>query len=372
MSEYDDRLVDLDEDVDELELLTLQDQEAAKNTFYRRPKKSPHVVLHEDHVEYKTIDDSTKIYKIDEVTLYILCEFTFIPVWLVQQWYEAFNLNGYDSIESWIKVGLAWCQPTALGVYIRPTKFLLDQMEIPEKEQIFRGLPFNLMNHTCSEEQVMFDVMMGNEYSELWNLIKAEANKFPCYHPLKIQPKANEKGTIILGENSFRENRFNPEEILQGQEQIRRDIIAQKVFSAEFSNWSLFPIVDGIDKNGKLYTQRPDLIVPIPRENGEARSCAIEMELTAKSDNRYEKIMQNYKNNDRFGKLYYLCGNDKIATRVSNAFNKVKGLGKCRLFIVSYTPPAQQLSSFSLKDIEEQKNIIKLTATYTSESNDKT
>lgn len=381
----DEQIANITDDngeVDELELLTLQDQEAAKNTFYRRPKKAPHIGIENGVLIFKTIDDIAYIRRIDEVVLQVLCEFTFIPIWLIQQWYQAFTLDGYRAVISWIKVGLAWCEPTALGVYIRPTRFLLDQIfvestdlktnEEKEKEKKdlefrkkFRGLPFNLMNHTCAEMQIMFDLMMGNEYSELWQLIKKE-QYLPPYHPLKVAEE-NESGTLVLPETLFRENRFKPEEIIAGQEMVRQDILAKKAFSAEFNDFSLFPIVNGFDKANKLNTQRPDLIVPIPRIDGVAQSYAIELELTPKTDERYEKIMRNYKDNDKFGKLFYLCASGIIATRVRNAYQKVKGLGTCRLFIIPYDPPAQQLSNFTFKDIEDQKNMIKLTTLYTSE-----
>ena len=377
-------ITDKDGEIDELELLTLQDQEAARNTFFRRPKKSPHVSAGPGYIEYKTIEDVARITKIDEVVLHILCEFTFIPIWLIQQWYRDFDLDGYRFVENWIKVGLAWCEPTALGVYIRPTRFMLDQIfmesnqgtdeeKVKEKEDLefrkkFRGLPFNLMNHTCSEMQIMFDIMMGNEKSELWQLIKQE-NKLPCYHPLGITP-VNDTGTIIISESWFRENRFKPDEILKGQERVRQDILDKKAFSAEFVNWELFPIVKGYDsstKSGnKLNTQRPDLIIPIPRIEGVAQSYAIEMELTPKDAKRYDNIMQNYKDNDKFGKLFYLCGSGIIASRVKAAYKKAGGLGSCRLFIIPYDAPAQQLSNFTFKDIEDQKNMIKLTSAYTN------
>ena len=64
-------ITDKDGEIDELELLTLQDQEAARNTFFRRPKKSPHVSAGPGYIEYKTIEDVARITKIDEVVLHI-------------------------------------------------------------------------------------------------------------------------------------------------------------------------------------------------------------------------------------------------------------------------------------------------------------
>ena len=59
-----------------------------------------------------------------------------------------------------------------MGVFIRPTKFLFDLMEIDDTN--YRDIPFGLLNHTCAEEQIVFDLSMGNDKSELWNLLKTE------------------------------------------------------------------------------------------------------------------------------------------------------------------------------------------------------
>ena len=131
-----------------LDLLSIQDQETVKNTFYRYPKVSPHITKYNDCVEVKTIDNIAQLFKIDEVVLYIIADFKFAPVWLIQQWYDDFKLSGYEAVENWIKVGIVWAETSASGVFIRPTKFLLDMMEIDK--QWYVDIPFNLLNHTCA------------------------------------------------------------------------------------------------------------------------------------------------------------------------------------------------------------------------------
>ena len=341
----------------ELEILELQDSEAVKNTFYRYPKVSPHINKFDNYVEVRTVTDIADIYKLEEVILYIIADFKFAPVWLIQQWYDDYHKNGYEIIEKWIKVGIVWAETSPMGVFIRPTKFLLDMMKIDN--QYYIDIPFRLLNHTCAEEQITFDIMMGNEKSELWNMIKNETDILPCYHPLDIRVP-NDYGTTIIREALFKVSHFKPQELIAKQDNLKRELLSKPKFSSEFNDFTLFPIVSYTDDN-KLITQTPDVIIPIPRNEGVARSYSIELELSAKTPQKYEQIMKNYKNNIVFGKLFYLCGNKRIAALVTNAYKAVGGLGSCRLFIIPYTAPAQRISNYTKEDDEAKNSMMKLT-----------
>jgi len=379
LEEYQEKAALSDKNINELDELTLQNKEAAKNTFYRYPRVEPDIIKANPasgimHPEVRTIEGKIILDKLDEITLYILCEFKFIPIWLIQQWYAIYNKNGYDTVLAWIQFGLAWCEPTSLGVYIRPTMFLLNVIyDQDEGSKKYIGLPFNLMNHTCAEEQMMFDVMMGNPESEFWLSFKHDHNtvKLPCYHPLFIGggDPTDTEGTIILSESLFRANRFDPKELVAGHDQVAKEMKQGLAITKEFSDWSLFTLECGYGTKGDLETQRPDLAIPIPRDMGKPRSYAIEMELTAKTIGRYEKIMQHYKNNNIYGGVVYLCGNNYISEQVKKAFYNVQGLGNCRLIIIPYAPPAQMLSNFSLDDLTAQYGLLKSTVMKTSEVN---
>ena len=340
----------------QLKLLELQDQEAVKNSFYRYPRVSPHITQYEDHVEVKTIDKVANIYKIDEIVLYIIADFKWAPLWLIQQWYEDFNLDGYKAVENWINVGITWAETSTNGVFIRPTKFLLDMMDI--QDQRYAEIPFNLLNHTCAEEQIVFDISTGNPKSELWAAVKSD-RKLPCYHPLKIKC-ANDNGAMVIREEHFKLNRFDPKQLEELQDKLKQSIQSKNPFTLEFNNFSLFPLVCYDDKNN-LVTQKPDVVMPIPRIDGTPQSYSIELELTAKSQDRYDKIMQNYKNNLIYGRLFYLCGNARIAKLVKTAYQNVGGLGTCRLFIIPFVAPAQRISNFNAEEEKAQKVMLKLT-----------
>ena len=270
-------------------------------------------------------------------------------------------------VQNWIKVGICWAETSSMGVFIRPTKFLLDLMTVDNKDYV--DIPFGLLNHTCAEEQIVFDVMMGNPKSELWYNISQNDVLLPCYHPLKLQVP-DDKGTIVIREEHFKVNHYKQDEIKAKQDELIRSLkSATTPYTLEFQaddkgNFPYFTLVGWTDDN-KMSTQKPDVVIPIPRVEGKPQSCSIELELTAKNPDKYDQIMKNYKNNLVFGKLFYLCGNSRIADLVTTAYKKVGGLGSCRLFIVPYVSPAQRLSNYSIKDEETQKTMLKLTTTAT-------
>ena len=335
----------------QLDLLEIQDQEAVKNTYYRYPKITPHVRMDEakKYLEVYTIDNSTKLYKIDEVVLYIIARFRWAPAWLIHQWYEVYDLNGYESIEKWINVGIVWAQTGSTGVFIRPTYWLFDNMDI--KETFYTDIPFNLLNHTCAEMQIVFDVMMGNDQSEIWQFIKGH-QYLPVYHPLQLSLDS-ESGTSIFIEEEYRAPQ-DPLILKSKQDYLIQTIRDKKAFSAEFEELSLFNLVtEDITKNKSgYYTQRPDLVIPSMRDtsNGRPLSWALELELSPKTGIRYDKIMQSYRNNLVYGFLVYLCGNNYIVEKVKNAYKDAGGLGTCKLFIAPWTAPAQRITDYSSKE----------------------
>lgn len=386
LAEYQEKAAQDDKFINELEELTLQNREAALNTFYRYPRVEPDIIKANPQKgimkpEVRTINGRLTLEKIDEVSLYILCEFKFIPIWLLEQWYDIYypkeQQQGYKTVQNWIMSGLAWCEPTSLGVYLRPTIFLLNVIYDDDEDDDYKkfiGLPFNLMNHTCSEMQIMFDIMMGNPQSEFWNVCKgiiAESNniKLPCYHPLHVgDGDLNDKeGTIIISESRFKPNRFEPSELIYGHDLIKEELKTKPRFTSEFNDWQLFTLSCGYNERGKLETQRPDLAIPIPRIEGKPQSIAIEMELTAKDIKRYDKIMEHYKNNDIYGYVVYLHGNNNIKDLIRRAMFDVGGLGTCKLLCIPYNPPAQLLSDFSLETFTAQYGLLVSTKEKTEE-----
>ena len=346
----------------QLDLLEIQDQEAVKNTYYRYPKVIPHVNrgLNDEYLEIKTIDNFTRIYKIDEVTLYIIARIRWTPAWLIHQWYELYDLDGYSAIEQWINVGLVWAQTSATGVMIRPTYFLFNLMDI--KDSGYVDIPFNLLNHTCAEMQILFDAMMGNEQSELWKQIKNNPYCLKPYHPLNI--KVNEdSGVPVFVEEEYRVS-MNNDNIKQKQDDLIRSIKTNNPYTQEFIDNTLFVLLteDILGKNkSEVYKQIPDLVIPAIRYDRKPNSIAIELELSAKTDIKYDKIMQSYKNNLIYGTVIYLCGNNAIVEKVKKAYQEAGGLGRCRLFVAPWRAPAQRITDYSSREETAYKQLLSAT-----------
>lgn len=335
------------------DLLKLQDAEVVRNSFYRHPKVTPNIEKYSDHIIVKTLETECKIEKLEEVSLYIIADFKFVPVWLVQQWFDLYKRKDYfQTITDWISVGLVWAETTSMGVFIRPTKLLIDLFSVENDNYVV--VPFNLLNHTVSEEQMIFDLYMGNEKSEMWKVIK-DRELLPVFHPLGIKVE-NESGTLALRETHFRLNRYDTKELVTRDRKIMEEIEQKVKFTTEFSDFTAFPIVSEYGK--RVIVQTPDVIVPLPRKDGQAQSFAIEIELSPKPKEKYAQIMKNYKDNIKFGTLLYFCGTARIARMVRDAFDTVGGLGSCELYLLPYTPPAMQLSNYSISDEEEQGKLL--------------
>ena len=354
------------------DLLKLQNNEQVKNTYYRSPKVSPSIRKESsDCISVYTAEDKVEVRRLEEVIFYILADFKFIPYWLVQRWYtELYNRPelAFSEVSKWIRVGLTWIQSSATGVYLRPTRFLLDMFNEDITQTNYTDIPYNQLTHTISEQQVFFDIQIGNPKSEFWQYIKENEELLPCYHPLLTDLNNGQRldgdGTIILREALFRKGTTyrSTEEWLQGDELIRNQIRNGAKFTEEFNDFTLFNIVtinqSGNETKDDVYKQYPDLLIPVPRKEGIAQSYSIEIEISAKSPDRYDAIMQSYKNNIKFGKLFYLCLTPRITRLVKDAFNRIGGLGTCQLYTLPYTPPSMEIANFSREDEILQQDLL--------------
>ena len=227
-----------------IDILAIQDKEAVKNSYYRAPKRVPSIKkIADDKIEVRTVDDSCYIGRLEEAILYIIASFKFSPVWLVQQWFFPYTkTDGYEAISTWIKTGLVWAETTSMGVFLRPTKFLFDMFKVDNEKYL--EIPFGMLNHTCAEQQILFDLHMGYDESELWLVIRDEET-LPVYHPLDLS-FSDDKGTICIREADFRLGfkRHDTSTLLQMEEEVKFQAKSNVKFTPEFSDFSRFPIIN--------------------------------------------------------------------------------------------------------------------------------
>ena len=113
-----------------VEEISIQDVSSDLNTYYKAPKISPSIKKIDDYsLSIKTINDECIINRLEEVILMIIADFKFSPIWLVKQWFDSQStVQGIadETIDNWIKTGMVWTECSATGVYLRPTRFLLE------------------------------------------------------------------------------------------------------------------------------------------------------------------------------------------------------------------------------------------------------
>ena len=308
----------------------------------------PNIKKEGSEITLSSFDCCVKINNFDEIVLTIILKFLFMPVWLMKQFYSApYNILGMenidDKINSWIQIGLIWKESSVTGEYVRPTYSLFDLFG--ETPYTYLNIPFNVLTHTISEEKVMFDIMTGD--SEIVNIERKN-------NPNKLLPRISElgfnedkRGTNVIAEEDFRNpNLFKPDgikELNNSEHEIFESIKNGNNITPELTNFKLFPIVKKIDNTGIIKNDYkfhlPDLIIPTLRNNGNPQSIAIEIELTNKRTVNYVETLKRYKDNNKFGSLYWLCNNNSISAALRSAYDEIDGTGTCKMYLLEFVVP---------------------------------
>ena len=291
---------------------------------------------------------TTSITSYDEITLFLLVKYLFIPAWLVEQWYETgtFDIigikakNGRDKIKDWVKLNLCWLESTPTGIYLRPTKALF-QMFNYEMDK-YTNIPTNTLTHTVSEISVSHDIMSGQ------HPILKRFKVLPRQSFLGLPPQ--EIGTNIICEADFRNPAMWSEQgmqkVIEIEKKIDEGILEGKTVTPELTDFRYFSVIKKVDDTGipkKDYVSHvPDIVIPMIRECGQPRSIAIEVELTSKGIRGYEESIKRFKDNNKFGFVIYLCGGPGVAESLKKAYRNIGGSGMTKFIIMEYVIPQPQ------------------------------
>lgn len=293
-----------------------------------------------DLLYLSTSDLSVCINSFDEILLTIIIKFLFMPIWLIKDCY-CFAGNLYEDIEQkiqdWINIGIIWKEDSVTGQYVRPTYALFQLFGLNPYPYV--NIPFNTLTHTISEEKVVFDIMSGNS-----DIIKREKINIPRISELGFSP--SNYGTNVISEVDFKNPKLYTEEGLKELElienKINQGIANKEIITPELEDFRFFVLVKNTNNeklNKKKYNFHiPDLVIPLPRENGKPKSIAIEIELTDKRYN-YEETLLRYKDNNKFGVVYWLVASTNIANSIKLAYNKIGGTGSCRTVLSEFIIP---------------------------------
>lgn len=282
----------------------------------------------------------------DEIVLYIIVKFRFCPVWLARQWYEEdLSFIGDNTVQSklrsFIDFGLIYEFPSTVSIFLMPTDRLASLFNVSLGS--FNNPPYNTLTHTISEEQVMYDCLSG----------KASYLKDISCVPYVSNLGLGTSGAMCIPESDysvrigyFRRNieEFNDQEARLGQEILE----GKKITTVDFkeSKLTIHKKIDQYEYDIKV----PDLSVLAPRHIVEdiayPSSVALEVELTCKGEMKYQRLLDIYWSNLKFGKCVYLVNSKKTrdclvdALEVVKEKNKIEGEEQtCQFEIVEFEVP---------------------------------
>lgn len=303
----------------------------------------PSIKKEGENIYLSTNDTTVILNSFDEITLTILVKFLFVPIWLVKQFYSSGSITFYnidEKINSLVKVGLIWIEDSVTGRYLRPTYALFNLFGLNPYN--YTNIPFNTLTHTISEEKAMFDIMSG-----LSPIIEKEQIKLPRVSELGFSP--NKKGTNVIAEEDFRNPTLFTEQGINDlnkvENAINKGILNKQKITPELQDFKYFTIVKKVANTGRFKKDYsfhiPDLVIPIPRDNGKSKSIAVEVELTDKRVD-YKESLLRYKDNNKFGVVYWLCNSSAIATSLKNAYKEIGGCGSCKVVLQEFVIPSPE------------------------------
>lgn len=286
----------------------------------------------------------------DEIILSIIVKYKFCPKWLVEQWYSSLAGNNVllgseeeSKIKSFISFGLLYELPSAVAVFLMPTESLANLFGT--KLGKFISPPYNTLSHTISEQQVLFECLTG---------CARYVQDTKCI-PYVSQWGLGTSGVMCIPEcdYSVRNSYFykHIEEFNDQEAVLAQEILEGKVITTPDFRESKLTIHKKLDQY-KYELKIPDLSVLAPRvknEDGIAipRSIALEVELTCKGVNKYERLLDLYWDNLKFGKVIYLVDNGTTRDALLQALeylqmvHQTDGINKtCEFEIVEFQVPS--------------------------------
>lgn len=319
---------------------------AQSNTWNNRYNDTiPNIEKEGEYIKLTYSDIVERIDSFDEIILTIIIKFLFCPIWLIKKFYSFSNPitgNGEYAdykINNWIKLGMIWKEPSVTGIYIRPTYALFKLFgETPYK---YTNIPFNMLTHSICEEYVMFLIMSGNSQ------IVEDNRDILLPRISELGFKNDNSGTNILAEEDFRNPILYSQEgidkIIETDNSIKLALQKKLQISNELTDFRQFVLCKKINNTGQVKKDYifhvPDMIIPTLRKDGHPQSIAIEVELTNKRSVNYEETMKRYKDNNKYGSVYWLCSTASTIQNLREAYKTTGGTGSCITKVIEFEIP---------------------------------
>lgn len=349
--------------------LAAMDKQIILNTYNLISTAIPEMKRENDSLFICCGSTSEEITYFDECVFITLCEFTYIPLWYIFN--ELKEMDPYcdplNKIKNWKKLNLIFIDQQTIGEFLRPTNYLFQILQLKRKK--YETIPFNMLSHTMSKLDVYLKSMTGISY-EMSNFIDENfTNRKINLNNIKIEPTdildvrkelnndilnllegekaskfvvANNNHYLkVIDEKDIKIAKSNTEKIASIENKIREQLLKKEFNTVELKDSSMFfcAVADG----DKYILQFPDLIIPMKRNaNGSPNSVAIEMELTAKSLQNYERNLKKYRNSLKFGSVIWFCGDNRVKKNLTEAFKNIGGTGFTQTYLYDYSPPKRR------------------------------
>lgn len=277
---------------------------------------------------------------LDEVVLYIILIYRYMPFFLAKKFVQSSNFIGQEEsrLVLYRDFGLIYEYPTPIGTLLMPTEKLA--LLFGEKLGPFTNPNYNLFTHTVSEQKVMFECMIG----------EAQFLKDIPHIPYisKIGLQNNKEGTTAISEEQYSISRNffyqHLKDYNDAEAKLREEIKAGKqITTPDIKEQNL--MIFKKRSTDKYDYKIPDIAILAPRKivNGIAfpQSTAIEVELTDKGIRKYTSLLQLYYSNIKFGKVIYLTPDGKIRDTILKAWKKIDRsiTQTCELEILDFVMP---------------------------------
>lgn len=287
--------------------------------FYRQ--NLPNISKKDGLIKISTKEEFIIVGDIEESIFLILIEYTFIPVWLLDQMLSnnIVNKDLKDTINSWLNIGIIWIDRNIAGEFVRPTYLLYEILN--QKNNKFVKIPFNMLTKYITEQNIVFETLVGLDNC-INNTLKSVF--IEKHSPFGLDVKSN--GTNIVYNNQLTTPKAL---ILSGYENI--DNIHKLTLKSykdktsyefkDFRAWTVIKKVGdfkNINKDFKLHL--PNLVIPSINKN----NIAIEIELANRGVKHYVNVLEMYKNNIIYKNILFLCSSFTICSNIRSAYDIVK------------------------------------------------
>lgn len=342
------------------ELIAKINDKEIYNSIYLGSQIVPSFIIGDNNIIAKTIDKEVQIDNITECFLRTLCQFTFSPLWYFKNILEEGNCYSDEQIiKDLLSINMIFIDNTTNGAFLRPTKNLYRLFSIPMKKS--GVIPYNMLTHEMSKFDIYYKVLRGccdeiNRYllsKHISNLVfkpptitKQESDEYAVLDLIDGN-EFNKKTfipSLIIDEENIKIDKNNTDKISNVENRIIDDLRQGERISCELKDYTMLFLENVQCKSDEIMIKFPDLVIPIMRSSDlSPNTIGVEMELTCKAQEHYDKAILTSKNNLKYGAIIWFVNDFRTKAKINQAIKNVGDSGTCKNIVVDYTVPMEYL-----------------------------